>query len=83
MSNYKLIVMLEKLPYFNELLTEGIIPMNWIDYKVIYEFYCVEVERLKREGFSKSRARSTANTLTAEEYGISERTVYAIIVKMK
>lgn len=83
MSNYNLITQLEKLPNFNTLLTQGIIPINWIDYKVIYEFYCVESERLKREGLSKSRARSTANTLTAEEYGISERTVYAIIVKMK
>ncbi len=50
MSNYNLITQLEKLLNFNTLLTQGIIPINWIDYKVIYEFYCVEAERLKREG---------------------------------
>lgn len=83
MSNYELIRQLEELPYFNSLLKQGIIPMNWVDYKVIYEFYCQEVERLKREKYVSGKFTRQAKLNTAEEYGISERSVYLIIKKMR
>lgn len=83
MSAYENLQKLEELPYFNLLLTNGIIPMTWIDYKVIYEFYLDQLKDLERQGFASSKAKGTANTITADEYSISERTVYVIIQKMK
>lgn len=83
MSNYDLINKLEELPYFNTLLKQGIIPMNWVDYKVIYEFYLSELEKLKREGLPKRTALRTAKTITADEYRIAESNVYKIIQKMR
>lgn len=75
MSTYDLINKLEKLDYFNELLKSGLVPVNWIDYKVIYEFY-------KKER-SNCKYRKQALTNTADEFSISERSVYLIIQKMK
>lgn len=75
MNVYDLINKLEKLDYFNELLKSGLIPVNWLDYKVIFEFY--QVER------KKEKLRKQALTNTADEFGVSERTVYLIIQKMK
>lgn len=75
MSTYDLINKLEKLDYFNDLLTSGILPSNWLDYKVIFEFYQKERERCDR--------RKKALTNTADEFNVSERTVYLIIQKMK
>lgn len=74
MSTYDLINKLEKLDYFNELLKSGLVPVNWIDYKVIYEFY-------KKERIS-CKYRKQALTNTADEFSISERSVYLIIQKM-
>lgn len=74
-TTYELIEKLEQLDYFNALLRQGIIPMNWVDYKVIYEFYTSE---RKKEKFKKQ-----ALTNTADEFNVSERTVYLIIQKMK
>lgn len=75
MVGYELFQKLEELPYFNELLKRGIVPINWVDYKLIYEFYKKE---LKNEKFRKQ-----ALTNTAVEFNVSERTVYLIIKKMK
>ena len=75
MSTYELIEKLEKLDYFNDLLKSGLLPMNWLDYKLIYEFYRTE---RKKEKFKKQ-----ALTNTADEFSVSERTVYLIIQKMK
>ena len=75
MSTYDLINKLEKLDYFNDLLTSGIVPTNMLDYKVIYEFYQKESERCSR--------KKQALTNTADEFGVSERSVYLIIQKMK
>ncbi|WP_417873881.1 hypothetical protein [Xanthomarina gelatinilytica] len=83
MSTYQSILLLEKLPYFNLLLQRGIIPITWMDYKVIYEFYLDQVEILIRDGFSVPKANRTANTITADEYNISESGVYKIIQKMR
>lgn len=75
MVAYELIQKLEDLPYFNELLKRGLVPINWMDYKLIFEFYESE---LKKEKFRKQ-----ALTNTAVEFNVSERTVYLIIKKMK
>lgn len=74
-NTYDLIQKLEDLPYFNELLKSGLVPINWVDYKLIYEYYRTE---LKKEKFRKQ-----ALTNTADEFNVSERTVYLIIKKMK
>lgn len=59
-SNYQLLEKLEKLPYFNSLLKQGIIPINWIDYKVIFEFYVEEVKAISKKGFSKATSERQA-----------------------
>lgn len=75
MSTYDLINKLEGLPYFNDLLKSGLVPVNWLDYKVIFEFYKAELDRETR--------RKQALTNTAEEFNVSERTVYLIVQKMR
>lgn len=74
MVAYKLIKELEQLPYFKDLLKQGIIPLSWIDYKVIYEFYL-------RESENESGTQLISNV--ANEFNISERLVYKIVQKMK
>lgn len=81
MAAYELIKELEALPYFNDLLKAGIVPVNWIDYKVIYEFYVRELKRLK--ALKEPNCKGLAKTNTADEYKISERSVYLIIQKMR
>lgn len=71
---YELISKLEKLPYFNKLLMQGILPTNWKNYKDIYEFYLVE---------KKSEKGKQLITNVAEKYKISERSVYLIVQKME
>ena len=73
-SKYKLLEKLEKLNYFNELLKQGIIPINWLTYKQIYEFYCQEKQNEKGKQLI---------TNVAEEFKISESSVYDIVKKMK
>ena len=82
MATYDLIKELEALKSFPKLVKRGIIPVNWIDYKVIYEFYLLELEKLKTDGVIKHGDKRQAKENTAEEYGISERTVYLIAKKM-
>ena len=74
MSNYELIVKLEKLDYFKDLLKQGIIPLNWTNYKQIYEFYQHEKKHAKGKQLI---------TNVSEKFKISERSVYAIIQKME
>ncbi len=81
MKTYTLIKQLETLPYFNQLLKSGVVPINWVDYKVIYEFHKSEIVRLTRK--KGKCAKMQAKTNTAEEFGISERSVYAIIKRME
>lgn len=83
LTSIELLNALESLPYFNLLLKKGIVPINWLDYKIIYEFYSKKVSELESEGFGHQKAKRTANTITGEEFKISERTVYLIIQKMK
>jgi len=73
-SNYELITKLEKLDYFNDLLKQGIVPINWTTYKQIYEFYCVEKQKEKGKQLI---------TNVCEKFRLSESSVYEIIKKMK
>lgn len=75
MTNYELISALQRMDCFSQLLIKAILPMYWIDYKVIYEFYCQEK--------SKDLGHSQVVTNTAEEYGISEKHVYKIKKRME
>lgn len=77
-TTYDLIEKLEQLDYFNDLLKNGIVPTNWLDYKCIYEFYIREVEKLDDSVKSKRQAKSN----TAEEFNISEAHVYRIVKMM-
>ncbi|UAB84346.1 hypothetical protein INR75_19685 [Zunongwangia sp. SCSIO 43204] len=74
MAVYQLLHKLENLPFYNKLFTTGIVPMIWLDYKLIYEFYLEEL---------KSQKKVQAITNTAEEFNLSERSIYSIIRKMK
>ena len=74
MSTYELIEKLEKLDYFQELLKEGILPINLTTYKMIYDFYLQE--KTKEKG-------KQLITNVAEKFKMSERSVYLIIKKMK
>lgn len=81
-STYEIFKKLETLPFFNRLLTDGIIPVHLLDYKVIYEFYINELETLKRERWTKNR-KGQAIQSTMDEYSISKSTVYEIVKMMK
>jgi hypothetical protein len=73
-ANYELILQLEKLDYFNKLVKKGILPLSWKNYKEIYEFYLVEKNKEKGKQLV---------TNVAEQFKISERSVYLIIQKME
>lgn len=75
MTAYRLIQKLEEEQLLNDLLSRGIVPINWIDYKLIYEYYQGQAEK------EQKRMQAIANT--AEEFNISERLVYVIIQKMR
>lgn len=83
---FQLLEKLEKLPYFSQLLATGIIPVNWITYKQVFEFYNNEVKRLTLNKTLSSgelgEIRRTSITTTAEEFRIGESSVYRIIQKM-
>jgi len=74
-TTYKLLNKLESFSGFKELIKRGIIPVNWVEYKMIYEFHKMELKRL-------NGAKRQAKTNTAEEFKISERSVYLILEKM-
>jgi len=82
MVAYELIQKLEKLDYFDQLLKGGIVPMNMIDYKVIYEFYMNDLKRLKSDKWAKN-IKGQAKSNTAEEFNITERMVWVIVKRMR
>lgn len=82
-TTYKLIEKLQQLDYFNDLLRRGVIPANWLDYKMIYEYYCAELETLRLDKWKTKSVERQAKHNTAEKFSISERSVYLIIQKMK
>ena len=74
---------LEQLPFFSELLSSGIIPVNLVTYKVIFEFYVKDLERLQSAKYKIKGVKRQAKENTAQEFNISERSVYLILEKMK
>ena len=74
MSTYELIAKLSQLDYFKDLLKQGIIPLNWTNYKQIYEFYQEEKQYAKGKQLI---------TNVCEKFKISESSVYAIVKKME
>lgn len=83
MVAYDLIKELEKLPYFNDLLMKGVVAINWIDYKLIYDFYINEVEQLRAKGFSITKSKVQARYNTCEEFSIGESSMRWILKKLK
>ena len=81
-ATYELIKKLEQLDYFPQILTSGLIPMNWIDYSVIYEFYLKDLETILKGEPSNQKARRQSKANTAEEFNIGESSVYRIIKLM-
>lgn len=75
MVKYELLSKLQKLPYYNELLKQGIVPLTLVDYKVIYEFYC-------REKASGTRGGQLI-TNVGEEFSIGDRMVYVVVKSME
>jgi DNA-binding MarR family transcriptional regulator len=73
-STYELIAKLSQLDYFKDLLKQGIIPLNWTNYKQIYEFYQEEKQHTKGKQLI---------TNVCEKFKISESSVYAIVKKME
>lgn len=83
MSLYQIILKLEQLDYFPELIKKGIIPAIFIDYKVIYEYYLSQVPTLhKSEKLNRSHRRK-AKVIAAEEFNLSEAQVYKIVRKLE
>ncbi len=74
MSTHDLLGKLEKLEFFNDLITSGIVPVEWLDYKLMYEYYLDELKSVKS---------TQAICNTAEEFKVSERTVYTIVKKLR
>ena len=83
MVAYELLQKLEKLSYFNDLLKSGVVPVNWLDYKFIYEWYLDEVKRLKDSGLSATKSKVQARSNASEEFKIGESTVRWIIKKLR
>lgn len=75
MVKYELLSKLQELPYYNQLLKQGVVPITLVDYKVIYEWYLQE----------KSSGTKGGQLITnvGEEFKIGDRTVYAIIKSME
>jgi hypothetical protein len=82
-ETYELLTKLENLPYFQDLLNKGIIPINLFKNKEIYEFYLAEKNKLQLNKWTKKKTFRQAKSNTSEKFKISERSVYLIIQKME
>lgn len=73
-NNYEIVKKIESDPFCLELLRRGIISLKILDYKVYYERYISELQRV-------SICQAISNT--AEEFRVSERTIRNAINYMK
>lgn len=73
MSNYEFLKAIPK-DNFYQFINRGIIPIHIMDYLTIYERYLKELENNKV---------TVSVTFCADEYNVSERTIYKIIKFMK
>lgn len=74
-SVYELLNKASKEENFKLMLKAGIIPIQYLDYKCIYEFYCKEKARGIRH--------AEAITFTAEEFGTSDNWIWKVKYKME
>jgi hypothetical protein len=73
-TTYEVIKKIESDPFCLELMRRGIITLKILDYKVYYERYLSELQRV---------SICQAITNTAEEFNVSERTIRNAINYMK
>lgn len=64
-----------------KLMGKGIIPVHILDWKVYYEAYVKQKESLLKE-YGKPR-KTWAAGMVADEYDISERTMFSVISFME
>lgn len=76
----EILVQNEKNPLFLSLLSKGVIPLSVLDKKVYYEFYKLQCQELESE--SRKGWKMDAITITAEEFNVSENTIYRAIKTM-
>lgn len=74
-TTYQLLCRLIKDDMFSHYVKAGIIPVEFIDYKLIYEFYTKEKSREIRH--------SEAITFTGEEFNKSDNWIWKIKYKME
>lgn len=74
-SIYELITKLSKSENFDLLLKSGIVPVQYLDYKIIYEHYCKEK--------AKGIRHADAIIYTADEFGCSESYIWKIKYKLE
>ena len=73
-STYELITKIENDSTFLNLLRKGLIPLSVLDRKCYYERYTLELK-------TNTKMQSISNA--AEEYNVSERTIYNAIKFME
>jgi len=79
MTRYETIVSLGD--NFVKLMGKSLIPVHLLDYKVYYEGYLKQAEAIFKQ-YGKPK-KTLAAALTAETFGISERSMFTIIAFME
>lgn len=83
MVTHEIISKLQELKMFNQLVSCGVVPANWITYKEIFDFYVIERSRLINRLTNKQMAKSQSITNTSLKFEMSEQSIYRIIRMMK
>lgn len=68
-TNYEFLNKIDQSLYL-ELIKRGVIPINIMTYRTIYDAYLNELDKNKK---------SVAITFCAEKYNVTEKTIYNII----
>lgn len=79
MNRYETILNLGET--FMKLMGKGLMPVHILDWKVYYEAYLKEME-YQQKNFKKPRKTHAAGC-AAEQYGITERTMFNVIAFME
>ena len=66
---------------FMKLMGKNLIPVHILDWKVYYEAYVKELEALSNR--YNSRQKTIAARIVADEYRISQRTIFNVIAFME
>ena len=73
MTNYEFLKNIDEALYY-ELINRGVIPINVMTYKTIYESFLSELKKNKK---------SVAITFCADKYSVTERTIRNVIKFME